>query len=293
MLITGHDGFIGLNLVPYLQLKKYKLVGVSQKPNNQLKIQQIKKNIQKIYANDVGINNISCIIHLAAVTNVDYCQNEPIECFKTNVLGTQNLLEIARKKDSAFIYVSTSHVYGFPRKLPITEEHSRVPTSIYSGSKIEGELCCESYAKSYGMNVTILRLFSVYGPHGSPHLIIPRIISQLLHSKSVKLGNTYPKRDFIYVNDAVSAIEFVIRTKGFNIYNVGTGKSYSIMEICDTLKKLIGSKAPIISTKKYSRKNEINNIISDSSKLKKLGWKPRINLNNGLKLTLNWYRQQV
>lgn len=289
ILVTGYNGFIGSHLVSFLQSKNCHIIGVCQNYHKEIKIQQIKKNIQQIKARDIR-DNISDIIHLAALTDLNFCQKNPIECFKTNVLGTQNLLEISRKKNCNFIYVSTSHVYGKPTKLPIDEKHPRNATSIYAASKICGELTCESYSKSYNMNVTILRLFSVYGPNSSPHLVISRIISQLFHSNSVKLGNLSPKRDFIYVDDAVRAIEHVICSRGLNIYNVGSGKSHSVSEVCTILKKLTGRNLSIISTKKYSRKNEIENIVSNSSKLKKCGWKSKINLTHGLQLTVDSYQ---
>ena len=292
ILITGHDGFLGSHLVNYLS-KNYEIVGLSKnKQPRRPDIQQIKSDIRKITLKSIP-KDIYCIIHLAAITDVKYCQNEPTECFDVNVKGTQNLLELARKLNSKFIYMSTSHVYGVPKKNPITEEHPKNPTSIYSASKLAGEIMCESYAKTYNMPITILRLFSVYGPNSPTHLVTSRIISQMLSGNLLKLGNLKPKRDFIYIQDVINVIELVLKkSKGFNSYNVGTGRSYSIKEVCKFLEEISNKKIHVKSVKIYTRKSDIDNFVSDSSKLKKLGWIPKTEFKEGLFQTYNWFKSE-
>jgi len=283
LLITGHNGFIGTNLVKSLS-EKYELFGVSLNRSPQ-KINQIKKNINKLKIDDLP-KNISSIIHLAALTDVDFCQKNPIECFQANVYGTQNILEITREINANFIYLSTNHVYGPPKKLPIKEGHPKNPASIYATSKLLGEIACQTYAKNYGINVSIIRLFSVYGQNSSKHLVTTKIISQILNNSSIQLGNLFPKRDFIYIDDVISAIELILtKTIGYNEFNVGTGKSYSILDLCKILKKISGSKIPVVSKKSKSRTKEIKNIYANSNKLKKLGWTPNYNIEDGLRTT--------
>lgn len=291
ILITGHAGFIGTNLTALLS-KNYEITGLSKKISKGHGIKEIKKNILDASVGDVSKN--SGIIHLAAITDFSYCQHQPVKCFETNVAGTQNLLEIARKKDCKFLYVSTSHVYGTPKYLPIDEEHPRNASSIYAASKIAAEVCCESYSKSYGMDISIVRLFSVFGPGSTSHLVTTKIISQLLSDGIIKLGNLFPKRDFIYVSDAVSAIKLTLeKSRGFNAYNVGTGKSYSIIQICNMLQKLSGIKTSIKSSGSRLYKLEIPNVVSNPAKIKKLGWKPKISIENGLQMTFDWYRNNA
>jgi len=140
------------------------------------------------------------------------------------------------------------------------------------------------------LNISVLRLFSTYGPKNSEYKVESRIITQLLSNRSIKIGNLSPKRDFIYIDDVIRAFQIVIKNlKGFNIYNVGLERSYSIQEICNILKKLSGKKISIVTDKTKLRKNDIKNVVSDCSKIKKLGWKPKISINKGLELTLNWY----
>ena len=288
IIITGHNGFLGSNLLLKLISEKYDITGISKtiKKNNSIK--QIKRNILDIKDSDISKN--SSIIHLAAITDVAYCEKHPEECYNVNVIATQKILEIARKKNCSLIYPSTSHVYGIPKKLPIKETHPTNGISVYSESKILSEKLCQEYSKSYGLNISVLRLFSIYGPKNAEYKVESEIIRHLLSSNVIKIGNLSPKRDFIYIDDVTKAFQIVIKNlKNFNIYNVGSEKSYSIQEICNILKKLSGKETPIVADKGKLRKNDIKNVVSDCSKIKKLGWKPKISINEGLELTLNWY----
>jgi len=292
VLVTGHNGFLGTNLLPELE-KKFQVIGVSNTLRKDTKISQIKKNIQKIKIGDIP-KNISCIIHLAALTDLDFCQKNPTKCFEVNIQGTMNMLEISKKLNAKFIFLSTSHVFGVPKKLPISENHPRVPSSVYSASKITGEVICELYAKLYRMDISIIRLFSVYGPHSSPHLVTNKIINQLIHNKKLHLGNLTPQRDFIFVNDAVNAILLSIKKcSGLQIFNVGTGTATSISQLCKKIEKISKKKINLEVKKSLKRQNEIKKIYANSNKIKKLGWKSETNLHDGLKQTYNWYLSKL
>jgi len=283
ILITGHNGFIGSHLVK--SLSNYNLIGISEKINKNNEITQIKKNITKLTIHDIP-KDIFCIIHLAALTDVKFCQDNPKKCYDVNINGTLNILEITKQLGSKLIFVSTSHVYGKPKKVPINEDSTTHPESIYSGSKLAGEVLCESYSKSFDLDISILRLFSVYGPNAPQHLVTSRIISQLLTKNNISIGNTFPKRDFVFIDDVIKAIYMVLeRSSGFNIFNIGSGKSHSILDLCTTLQKISGKKSTIKSIKSLKRKNETLEIVSNISKIKKLGWKPTTSFVNGLKKT--------
>jgi len=284
IVVTGYNGFIGTNLVPELQ-KKYKVFGISNSFGKNIKIKRLKKDIKKIKITDIP-KNTSHIIHLAAQTDVTFCEQNPQNCFEVNIGGTQNMLEIARKINIKFIFLSTSHVFGITKKLAIDENHLRTPTSIYSASKIAGEILCESYAKSYGMDISIIRLFSVYGPHSPPHLVSNKIINKIKSNKKIDLGNLFPKRDFIFVDDAIRAILLITKkTHGFETYNVGTGKATSISQLCSIIEKISHSKLKINVKKSLKRKNEIKKIVANTKKINRLGWTPQNSLNDGLKKT--------
>lgn len=287
IVITGHSGFIGRHLVQFLK-DKYEIIGISKKNplKKDLDIINIKKDVRKLNLNDLP-SNFDCIIHLAGFTDVQYCQENPSKCFDVNIKGTQNMLEMARQKKSKFIFISTSHVYGIPKKLPISETHPTNPISIYAHSKSIGEILCKSYSENYHLDVSIARIFSVYGPLGPPHHVITKIIKHLINKRKLQLGNLFPKRDFIYIQDVISAIYAVIkRTGGFDVYNIGTGKSSSVNEVITNLTKITKKNIKIQTDVSKIRKFEIKEIRSDSSKIMSLGWKPKIELYKGLKMTV-------
>ncbi len=289
IIVTGHNGFVGSHLVKFYQSKNYDVVGISKKSEKELKIKQIKKDIRKITSKDIK-GDVFAIIHTAGITNYQYCQNHPSECFETNILGTLRMLEIAKEKKCKFIFLSSSHVYEKPQTIPIKENHPTIPTSVYASSKIAGEICCESYSKSYNMKVAILRPFSIYGTNEAKYFLIPTIFSQLRNKKIIKLGNVYPKRDFIFIDDVINAISIVLqKLEGFEVYNIGTGKSYSVLELCRIIEKISKKNLIIKSIKSKSRDFEVKNMVSDSSKIKKLGWRPKISINQGLKILYDSY----
>ena len=284
ILITGSNGFIGKNLVQSL-LSKYTIVELSRQKKKG-KLNYITKDISKITSKDC--KNIFCVIHLAAMTDPKVCGDFPDQCITTNVIGTQKMLEAARKNNCKVIYVSTSHVYGLSKKLPINETTKTSPISIYGGSKLAGEILCESYHKQFNMDISILRIFSAYGPESDDHYVLSNIVTQLENSNIIKLGNINSKRDFIFISDVINAFKIILNNiNGFNIYNVGTGKSYSIKEICKKFEKLYGKKIIIKNNLKRNGKFDAKNIVCDATKLKKLGWKPKIPLDEGLKKCMN------
>jgi UDP-glucose 4-epimerase len=286
IIVTGHTGFLGSHISKYFKDKKYQIVGISRKKESNLDFKQYKIDITKNKV-PVSLKKFD-VIHCAGITDIQYCQDNPKECFEINLLGTIKMLEFARKNNSKFIFLSTSHVYGMPQKLPIKEGDRKKPISVYASSKYAAELCCMSYAEQYGMNITILRPFSIYGPKEANHFVISNIISQLKNNKKIEIGNLYPKRDFIFVSDVVDAVETVLKkTNGLNIFNVSTGKDFSINDVCKMLMKISQNKKEIKSKKILSRKKDIKKIVGDSSSLRKLGWKPKISLLEGLKITFD------
>ena len=291
ILVTGYTGFIGCHLVDSLK-KKYDIIGLARNKKKIPDISQIKCDIRKLTTEKLP-KKIDSIIHLAAMTDLLSCQNNPVECFDINVNGTQNLLEIARKMKSKFFYVSTHHVYGYPKKLPVSENDPLNPESIYATSKAMSELLCKSYSSSFGVDASLLRLFSVYGPKSPEHLVTTRLILQLHRGNKFEVGNLSPKRDFIFIKDVCSAIEIILlKSRGSNVYNIGTGKSYSIFDICKILQNISMKKMTTKSIKSLSRKSDVQNIFADNSKIKQLGWKSQTNFTNGLKLTYDWYSKK-
>ena len=290
ILITGATGFIGTHLIPQL-IKNHKIVGISK---NKVKSSKnfISSNIDLTNKNLKIKNEYTDIIHMAAHSDVTYCNLNPTKCYDLNVKSTQKMLEIARKKDSNFIFLSSSHVYANPIKQPILENSICTPSTHYASSKRMSEILCETYANTYGLNIQVARLFSVYGPKSPKSNLIFNIINQIINNSKIILGNTYPKRDFIFISDVIMGLTKILNSKkkGFQVYNLGSGKSVSVENIVKNCLTISNKKLKTISSKEKRRKNEIINIQANISKMEKeFNWKAEISLKKGLEITYNHY----
>jgi len=294
ILITGATGFIGNYLIPELT-KNHKIIGISKN-----KIKSSKNFISSsadITKSNLKIKNqFTDIIHMAAYSDVNYCNLNPTKCYELNVKSTQKMLEIARKKDSKFLFISSSHAYGNPIKQPISESALCNPSTHYASSKRMSEILCETYSKAYGLDIQIARIFSVYGPKSSKSNLIFNIINQIINNSKIILGNTFPKRDFIFISDVISGLIKIINSKknGFEIYNIGSGKSISIENLIKNCFTISNKKLKIISLKEKRRKNEIMNVQANISKMKKdFNWETKVSLKKGLEITYNHYFPKI
>ena len=294
ILITGATGFIGTHLIPEL-IKNHKIVGISK---NKIKTSKnfTSSNVDITNEKLKIKNKYTDIIHMAAYSDVTYCNLNPTKCYELNVKSTQKMLEIARKKDSNFIFLSSSHVYGNPIKQPIVEDSVCNPSTHYASSKKMSEILCETYAKTYGLDIQVARLFSVYGPKSPKSNLIFNIINQIINNSKIILGNTYPKRDFIFISDVIMGLTKILNSKkkGFQVYNLGSGKSVSVENIVKNCLTISNKKLKTISSKEKRRKNEIINIQANISKMKKeFDWKTEISLKKGLEMTYNHYSSKI
>ena len=290
ILITGATGFIGTNLIPQL-IKNHKIVGISK---NKIKSSKnfISSSIDITNKNLKIKNKFTDIIHMAAHSDITYCNLNPTKCYELNVKSTQKMLEVARKKDSNFIFLSSWHAYGNPIKQPIVEDSLCNPPTHYASSKRMSEILCETYAKTYGLDIQVARLFSVYGPKSPKSSLIFNIIDQIINNSKIILGNTYPKRDFIFISDVIMGLIKILNSKkkGFQVYNLGSGKSMSVENVVKNCLTISNKKLKIISSKEKRRENEIMNIQANISKMKKeFNWKTEISLKKGLEITYNHY----
>lgn len=292
ILVTGSSGFIGNYAIPQLLNQNYKIFGISKKK------QKTSKNFISTQLDITKINNsklkndISKIIHMAALSDVDYCNKNPTKCYEINVGGTQKMLEIARKNDAEFIFLSSSHIYGNLKKTTLSETESGSSLSHYASSKKMSEILCEIYSSTYGLDIRVARIFSVYGPNSPKSNLIFNIINQVLHNSQISLGNIIPKRDFIFIDDLITGLLNIVNSKkkGFNVYNLGTGKSTSILDLIDLILKFSNKKISIKSEKNKIRKNDVLNVCANISKMNShFNWKPKISLKAGLEITCKHY----
>jgi UDP-glucose 4-epimerase len=265
IIITGSSGFIGKNLKELLE-RDYKIIEFD-KGNN--------KDITKI--EDFENLNADYVVHLAALMR----KETPQEMLNVNVLGTLNVLEFCRKTGAKLIFISSSVVYGNV-KGEIKEDYPLKPESFYGLTKLIGEEICKFYNKNFNVLTIILRFFNAYGK-GQRDALIPEIISQLSEEKIV-LRNPYPKKDFVYVEDIVEAINKSLNLNSFEIINIGTGKSYSVREIAETLVKLNGKDKKIEFLDDTKIDIDSRAIFSKAEEI--LKWQPTISLEEGLKKIL-------
>ena len=270
ILVTGANGFIGSALCNRLT-----------KDNN---YSVIRFDVDDGDIVDYDFSNCGAkhVCHLAARTFVPQSWDQPYEYYKTNLLGTINILDYCRKNNAGMTFVST-YMYGAPQYLPIDENHPLKAHSIYNHTKLLSEDVCAFYSKHFDVPVTILRLFNVYGAGQSQNFLIPSVVKQALSNNKIEILDTTPKRDFVYIDDVIDAICLTIGLEGFNIYNIGSGISFSVLDVINCICSAIGEKKQIID-KKQVRPNEVFDVIADISKIKtELNWAPKTSFEEGIK----------
>lgn len=301
VLVTGAGGFIGSHLCDMLcesGYDVYPFVRYNSKNSwGWLEISEYKNKF-KIITGDIrdfdcvfdAVHKVDVVLHLAALIGIPYSYVSPLAYIRTNVEGTYNILEVARRQGKKrVIHTSTSETYGTAQYVPIDEKHPLVGQSPYSASKIGADQLALSYSLSFNLPVTIIRPFNTYGPRQSMRAVIPTIIMQINSGKQkLELGNTTPTRDFTYVTDTCLGFTKAIETDNGvgKIINIGVGKDISINNLAHKIMDIMGKQVEILSVEERIRpqKSEVERLQSDNSLAKKLlGWEPRVLLDEGLK----------
>lgn len=274
ILITGSSGFIGESLVIALQQKNYQILTFDSKDGDISDVDLSQK-----YADE----EIYHVFHLAAKTFVPHSWENPLEFYKTSILGTQQVLELCRKNTIPMTFVS-AYVYGIPNGIPIAEKVTPAPNNPYAHSKYLAEELCRFYAEYYHLQITIARPFNIYGKKQKKHFLIPHILNQVLNDDEITVKDLHPKRDYIYLDDLIDGlIKTIDNDQKFSIYNFGSGIEYSVKEIINTIQIVAGTNKPIVS-ENSERPNEISSVVADISKAKKeLGWAPKYSFEDGIR----------
>ncbi|HXZ99865.1 MAG TPA: SDR family NAD(P)-dependent oxidoreductase [Candidatus Binatia bacterium] len=249
---------------------------------------------------DQLVKGMDIVFHLAALIAIPYSYIAPSSFIATNVVGTHNVLEAARRHQvRRLVHVSTSEVYGTPDTLPITEQHALKGQSPYSASKIAADKLCEAWACSFGVPVIVLRPFNTYGPRQSARAIIPTVLEQILCGiNPLRLGSLEPRRDFTYVTDTVDGL---IRAAGAvlspgEVIHLGTGTSVSVGELVERAQRLLGTQLPVTVDQQRLRpaRSEVRALQSDPSRAASLlAWRPTVELDSGLATTAAWLRPRL
>lgn len=294
VLITGAEGFIGSHLTEEL-VKLGAKVTVFVKGNLE-NISHLKDKIiivRKDITKNLEIEKYDVVFHLAAFIGIKGAMDNPQKVFNVNTYGTLNLLNACKGKVKKFIYLNTLGVYGNSKQIPVNEEQPTIPTELYAASKLAGENFVLAFGTVYDMDNIVIRSFNVYGPKQNEIFVIPSIMKQCFKKNTVKLGNLKSTRDFVFVKDVVDALIFIAKKgKSNNIYNVGTGVETSIGDLAKKIINLIDKKVGLknIKNKRRNVKIDVKRSMADISKIKKLGWKPKVSLSEGLKITARYYK---
>ncbi len=277
ILITGSEGFVGKNLIRYLKNYSFQIIETNDKLFD-LKLNESWKQIEKC----------DYLIHLAGKSFVPKSWEEPGRFIENNILLITNALEYCRVNKTKLIFLS-SYLYGNCKKMPIKENAPIEATNPYALSKLLSEKLCYFYKNNFQVNNIILRVFNLYGPGQPKEYLLSKITNQVRYENLIKVDDLSPKRDYVYIDDLCSAIVKAINYKGKeHIFNIGSGKSYSVKEVIDFIQNIYGTSLNI-KEKKLIRKNEILNTIADINLAKKeLEWFPIYDLKEGLKKIKNF-----
>ncbi len=312
VLITGAAGFIGSHLSERLLGDGWTVVGVDNFDDfydPRIKRQNISdclrnKNFQLIEADirdsaaiDKAVGDgIEIIVHLAAKAGVRPSIAQPLLYADVNVNGTMVLLEAAKKhKVGKIIFGSSSSVYGNNEKVPFSEEDNvDFPISPYAATKKACELICHTYYHLYGIHISCLRFFTVYGPRQRPDLAIHKFAKLIEQDKSIPVyGDGTMMRDFTYIDDIIDGTVMAMnKCEGFNIYNLGESQPITVSNLITEIEEALGKKA--IREYVPPQPGDVERTYADITKaVKELGYKPSTNIQIGLKNFTTWLRKNT
>jgi UDP-glucose 4-epimerase len=301
-MVSGVAGFVGSNLARRLLDRGYAVIGLDNfsagTPENvdrRVEFHDVDIRSPEIYSLFEGAD---AVFHLAAKTCLPECVKNPLEAASINVLGTLNVLEAARRANvRKFIYADTSAEYEGINEFPTREEVIR-PIGVYAASKHCGAAFCESYRELYGMQLTIVRYFNVYGPAQDWRRVIPPVMSSFIirmlqGEQPIIYGTGEKRRDFVYVDDVNDFHLGILEDQRANgrIFNVGSGTNFSVIEVYQLVEGLL--KTGLRPVFKAELPGEAHVTLADITAAKSLGWEPRVDIMDGLRRTIEYLQSKV
>ena len=315
ILVTGGFGILGRSLIKQLLVNKKNKVFLLDRSSNKKKISTLNINIKnlkvirgdfknyKVLLRLIKKKKIGTIFHLGAVTQVIDAYKSPIETFDCNITGTINLLEAIRNinKDIIFIYSSSDKAYGELNNREYFENHPLKGDYPYDVSKSASDLLSQSYVKTYGLRVGIIRSGNIYGPgdYNMDRLVPHVILSSLKNKKSILRSNGKLIRDYIFVEDVSKAyvllmLEMLKKKRKLYIYNLGSKENLTVLQLVRLIIKKINNQNLKPKILNNTTKIEIKRQKLNYNKIyKELGWKPLWKLDDAIEVTINWYKDNI
>ena len=312
VLVTGAAGFIGSHLVDALAEEGARVrafVRYTSRPDPGLlrfpppahmaRVEIVRGDLRDAGAVADAMDGCEIVLHLGALIGIPYSYLRPREVVEVNALGTLNILEAARRhRPRRLVHTSTSEVYGTAATERIREDHALQGQSPYSASKIAADKLVESYRRSFDVPAVTVRPFNTYGPRQSARAVIPTIITQALSSPEIRLGSVTPTRDLTFVEDTVRG--FMLAATADDVVgreiNLGSDAEISIGSLADRINHLVGRSIPIVQEEQRTRPghSEVQRLHADSTLAReRLGWEPRVSLDDGLTRTIAWVREHL
>jgi NDP-hexose 4,6-dehydratase len=311
--VTGADGFIGSHLTERLVRAGFRVRALALytsagswgwlddlDPEVLAEVDVVLGDVRDPGCVEPLLEGVEAVYHLAALIAIPYSYVAPRSYVETNVLGTLNVCEAARRhRTPRVVHVSTSETYGTARTVPIAEDHPLQAQSPYAASKAGADKVAESYHASFGVPVVTLRPFNTFGPRQSARAVIPTVVSQLAAGRrTLELGALEPTRDFLFVLDTVAAMHAVGTAPADDVvgrvFNAGTGREISVGDLATTIAGLMGVRAEVHRDGRRVRPatSEVERLVCDSSRLRRTtGWAPAHDLEAGLKQTIAWFTE--
>lgn len=305
ILVTGGAGFIGSNFVRYMldeypdvRIVNYDKLTYAGNLENLADVEDdpryefVRGDICDPQALTEAMEGCDAVVNFAAESHVDRSITGPAEFIQTNVFGTQVILEAVKKlKVERLLHISTDEVYGSIEKGSFKEIDRLSPSSPYSASKASADLLCNAYFVTFGVPVIISRSSNNFGPYQYPEKIIPLFVTNALEGKALPVyGDGLNVRDWTYVEDNCAALDLILREgKPGEIYNVGAGNEVPNIELTRRILEVLGKDENLIEYV-ADRPGHDRRYSIDSSKVRALGWAPKLDFEEALRLTVEWYR---
>ena len=316
VFLTGADGFIGSHLAEALVRRGARVRAlVYYNSWNQFGWlsdlpREVFDEIEVVFGDvrDNALMQECCrgartVFHLASLISIPYSYSASESYVQTNVQGTQNVARGALGAGAQrFIHTSTSEVYGTALSVPIGEDHPLQPQSPYSASKIGADMMALSFFHSFELPVVVARPFNTFGPRQTPRAIIPAIILQCLENAKlgapIHLGSLDPRRDFTFVEDTVRGFLALAGSEAAagGTFNIASGQDISIGELAGRIMKLLDIELPIETESQRVRPpgSEVQRLLGDAARLReRCGWRPEVDLDEGLRRTIEWLRARA